>query len=312
MKIRQMVVVPIAGVMLSAAFVSAQDNPQRPQAGNNQTGQARQRGQTDENQPGQRADQQKARSGQAGDHAQWQNADHVMAACVAIDNQEEVALATMAQDKLQNEEAKQFAAMLIKDHQTYLSSLEKFAPGMASQELEHGAAVGQARGDDNRSGVEQARGEKSANAPGIRQTSGNDRDRDKKNQNRQTTGNDKNDQNSQGAHQAQNDLPDLIQMQREIAQECLRATREEMQGKQGIDADKCFIGAQIVKHGAMIAKLTVLQRHASDELAQVFAQGAETTEKHKQQAEQIMKKLDGSEGGAEQRTQPESQRNPNK
>lgn len=320
MKIRQMVVVPIAGAMLSAAFVSAQETQTRPQTGNNQPGQAQQGqdqqnqgrkpGQTDQNQQGQRSGQTNTRSGQTGEHTQWQNPDHVMAACVAIDNQEEVALATMLQDKLQHEEAKQFAAMLIKDHQNYLSSLEKFAPGIASQELEHGGAAGQAQGNKNRSGVEQARGEKAANAPGIRQTSGDEKDRD--DQNRDTAGNDKNDQNSKNSQHDQSGLPDLVQIQREIAQECLRATREDMQNKQGIDADKAFIGAQIIKHGAMKAKLTVLQRHASDELAQVFAKGAETTEKHKQQAEQIMKKLESSQGGAERRTQPEAQQNQNK
>jgi len=338
MKICKMVIVPIAGAMLSAAFVSAQDSQDRAQrAGHNQQGQNQ--AEQNPNQPGQRTGQQVGRTSPVGDQAQRQNPDHIMAACVAIDNQEEVALATMLRDKLQHDEVKQFAAMMIRDHQNYLTSLEKFAPGIATEQLDHSGTAGQAQGNNKRTGVEQARGEASANASGVRRTSGTDQDRDnqdrdnqdrdnqdrdnqdrdnqdRKKRNRQTTTGDRDSQNQNarnlsGSPLSQGGQPDQIQIQREIAQECLRATREDMQNKQGADADKAFIGAQIIKHGAMKAKLTVLQRHASSELAQVFAQGLETTEKHKQQAEQIMKKLDSAEGGAERRTQPEAQRQNN-
>ena len=75
----------------------------------------------------------------------------------------------------------------------------------------------------------------------------------------------------------------------------------ESRKKKGAELDQCFIGFQIAKHAAMKTKLTVFQRHASSELAQVFGQGIETTEKHMQEAEAIMKKLDASDSKSERR-----------
>ena len=276
MMIRKMVIVPIAGAMFSGAFVTAQDNAQpkpadQAQAAQNEA-QQRQR-----NESG-----QENRTTQNGEHAKWQNPEQAMAACVAIDNQEEVALVNAVKDKLQHEEVKKFASMLAQEHQDYLAKLEKFAPGISQHSLEQAHSTDKKEGDQaqrdqsKKSGVEQARATNSENAPGVRQTAGTDNDR-----------------KGDGAQHAQ---MDVVQIQREIAQECLREAREEMGNKQGADADKCFIGFQIAKHSAMKSKLTVLQRHASSELAEVFAEGAKTADQHKGQAIALMAKLEGSEG----------------
>jgi Skp family chaperone for outer membrane proteins len=62
----------------------------------------------------------------------------------------------------------------------------------------------------------------------------------------------------------------------------------------------------------MKTKLTVLQRHASPELVQVFAQGAETTEKHMKEAEAIMKKLDTSDSKTRREERREERRDDKK
>ena len=289
MMIRKMMIVPIAGAMFSGAFVSAQDTPQK--TGDSPAGQAQADQEDSQAQQRQRDQQGKDNlTAQTGEHAKWQNPEQMMAACVAIDNQEEVALVNAVKDKLQHEEVKKFAAMLVQEHQDYLAKLEKFAPGVSQHSLEQSHSPKPAsetttsgtenqqssqRDQTNKSGVEQARATNSANAPGVRQTAGT-----------------KNEQSDDAAHQEQ---MDVVQIQREIAQECLREAREEMGQKQGDDADKCFIGFQIAKHSAMKSKLTVLQRHASDELAQVFADGARTADQHKGQAIAIMAKLDGAD-----------------
>ena len=288
MRIRKMVIVPIAGMMLSGALVLAQDNPQQPpqadQPQNDQTPAGTKESPAEQRQRNEQGTEN--RTAQGGDHAKWKNPEQVMAACVAIDNQEEVALVNAVKDKLQHEEVKKFASMLTQEHQDYLAKLEKFAPGVSQHTLDQPHSAGQAGqnsnqktdgADDqqaNRSPVERARATNSANAPGVRQTAGT-----------------KNDAAEESAHQGQ---MDVVQIQREIAQECLREAREEMSQKQGADADKCFIGFQIAKHSAMKSKLTVLQRHASEELAQVFAEGARTADQHKTQAIAIMTKLEGA------------------
>ncbi len=285
MKICKMVVIPIAGAMLSAAYVSAQDNQPQPgqtKPAQNQPGQT-QSGQrpTGQNQPGQRQ--------QTADHSGWQNSDQAMAASVAIDNQAEIALSKMAGEKLQNEEVKQFASMMVEQHQAYLKKLQKYAPDVAGEELQEGNTPTQgnqgqaANSRTNRQKVDQAKATRD-DAPSVRPASGTQADR--------TAGQ----TDAQGGSGA-----DFVQIQKEIAQECLRSAKAEFQEKQGVEADQCFLGHQIAIHGAMKAKLTVLQRHASGELSQVFAEGAETAEKHRKEAEKLMSQVDNSDSASEKR-----------
>ena len=136
MMIRKMMIVPIAGAMFSGAFVSAQDNPQK--TGDSPAGQAK--ADQKESQAQRQRDQQGKDNHAAGtgEHAKWESPEQMMAACVAIDNQEEVALVSAVQDKLQHEEVKKFATMLLQEHQDYLAKLEKFAPGVSQHSLEQG------------------------------------------------------------------------------------------------------------------------------------------------------------------------------
>jgi hypothetical protein len=283
MMLKKLVAIPMAGAILSAAWVAAQDNENQPKPRPAKPEQAR--SQAEEG-------RQNERTGQTGDKAGWNNPDQMLAGCVTIQNQEEVALVTMAQDKLQNDEAKKFASMLIEQHQAYLTKLETFAPEAARQELsgaEHASQV-DTKTNQKKDGVERAAitvtEDQSNNKQKVQQTAGTDADRIGK-----------------------SGRPvDMLQIQREIAHECLTAAKSEMQGKQGIEADQCFLGYQIAKHGAMKAQLTVFQRHASPELAKVFADGAATAEKHKTEAEGIMKNLGSADIEGERRNQEKEAR----
>lgn len=290
MMFKKFVAIPMAGAILSAAWVSAQDNENQPKPRPAKPEQAR-------SQPEER--RQNERAGQTGDKAGWNNPDQTLAGCVTIQNQEEVALVTMAQDKLQNDAAKKFATMLIEQHQAYLTKLEKFAPEAARQELSPAEHASQAdiKTNKKKDGVERATitvtEDQQKDQQKIQQTAGTDADRI-----------------GQSGKQV-----DMLQIQREIAQECLSAAKSEMQGKNGLEADQCFLGYQIVKHGAMHAQLTVFQRHASPELAKVFAEGAATAEKHKTEAESIMKSLasaDTSGAGRGQEKEARGDRNADK
>lgn len=292
MILKKLVAIPVAGAILSVALVSAQDKenqPAKPGEKPQQTqGQNQNQGQRDR-------DRQNDQSGLTGDRAGWNNPDQAMAGVVIIQNQEEVALSKLAQDKLQNEEAKRFATMMIEQHQAYLTKLEKYAPEAGRQQLtgaEQPSKV-EAKTNKNREGVERATVKTTDDQQKVQQTAGTNTDRAGKS----------------------GEQVDLIQIQREIAQECLNAAKSEMQGKQGVEADQCFLGFQIAKHGAMKAQLTVFQRHASPELAQVFAEGAATAEKHKNEAESIMKSLasaDTTAAGRNQGKEPRGNRNENK
>ena len=282
MLLKKLVAIPMAGAIFSGAWVSAQDkeNQPVPRSGNPEQTQGRNRvlneGQTEKGRPN---DQ----SGLTGDRSGWNNPDQAMAGTVVIQNQEEVALVTMSKEKLQNDGAKKFATMMIDQHQAYLTKVEKFAPEAAGQQLtraEHPSKV-EIKTSKKRDGVERATVTVTDDQQKIQQTAGTDADRTAK-----------------AGKQV-----DILQIQREIAQECLNNASAEMKGKQGIEADQCFLGYQIAIHGAMKAQLTVFQRHASPELAEIFAEGAATAEKHKTEAERIMKSLASTDTAAVSRSQ---------
>lgn len=84
---------------------------------------------------------------------------------------------------------------------------------------------------------------------------------------------------------------DFVQLHREIANECLAKSKKRLSDKDDKEIDACFIGSQIAAHMAMLDKLTVFQRHTSGELQQLLAEASDTTQKHLEKAEKIMKDL---------------------
>jgi predicted outer membrane protein len=55
------------------------------------------------------------------------SADSQLAGCLIVDNQGEIALGQLAEQKTKNNEVKQFAQMMVKDHTDFMQKLEKFA-----------------------------------------------------------------------------------------------------------------------------------------------------------------------------------------
>ena len=209
----------------------------------------------------------------------WQSVDQTLATCVAICNQEEIAIAKFAQEKASSPEVKEFAKMLVKDHQAFLEKLGKFAPE-ASQEgylndKHEPSANDRSRAtsrNDKTAGVEAkvevAGGELKVSAGKIQQTGATD-----------------------AADRQHGHAINFVQLHREIAEECIRNSKEMLSEKEGKQFDECFVGHQIAAHAAMRTKLKVFERHASGELKEVLAKGGETTERHMKKAEELMKEL---------------------
>jgi len=181
-----------------------------------------------------------------------------IATCLALDNQEEVILAKFAQEKSKNKEVVSFAKMIAEEHQSCLKKLSKFAPE-ASRE---GYLTENSQIEPSKATSANAVSEKSATANGV---------------NTMTTG------------------IDMLQLQREIAQQCITDSKKYLSEKDGDEFDVCFVGMQIAKHAAMRSKLVVLQRHTTDEMRQMVTEGIQATDKHMKAAESLMAKLDGDE-----------------
>lgn len=199
--------------------------------------------------------------------------DQTIAACLAIANQEEVAIAQFVSEKTKNDDVKEFAKMLVEDHQAFLKKLQRFTPEARDSTLQETASTQQ-------SAVKQAGGAAPQQSASGQQRSANPQQQQPGQPIQQT-----------GAQGQARQQVNLIQLEREIAQECLSEAKKGLSEKEGAKFDACFIGHQIAKHEAMKTKLTVLQRHASSELAQLLADGVKTTEKHLKDAEKIMDDL---------------------
>lgn len=259
MNFGKMFLVPVCGAMvLGVAFVAAQEKQKQP------------------DQPKPAQTQQQGRPTPAGQRSQGQNADQMLASCVAIDCQEEIALAKFVHEKSENKDVKAFAKKMIEDHQACLQKLQKFAPEATREgyfmEKSHSTRDESTQTPSTKSGVEQAKGTSKAGERAVQQTNATE---------------------TAAAHSGQ--PVDALQLHKEIAQECLMTSKEALGKKDATEMNQCFIGFQIAKHAAMKTKLTVFERHASGELAPIFAQGAEMCGEHMKEAETIMKKLDTSD-----------------
>lgn len=295
----------IVGLSLTCGSVLAQQNlprqvpgqqPQSTQSNQAQQGRGAQTRQEGQAQPGQAIRQ--GTTAQRADLSAWQGTDQLLGSCVAISNQKEVAISRMAKDKLQNEEAQKFADMMIEDHTAFLQKLSRFAPAAVQQGLEEGSASDRtSRGQETTSAsgsVQSATGQ-AAEGRGITPTAGT--------QSTTTAGG-----TTAGGNQAMMAGGiDVLQLEREVAQQCLNNARELMSKKEGAKADQCYIGFQIAAHAAMRDKLQVFQRHASQELRPVLAEGLKKTEEHMAEAEKIMKTLD-EDGHSGDRNRSDSNR----
>jgi predicted outer membrane protein len=185
-----------------------------------------------------------------------ENADRTIADCLAISNQEEIALATLAAGKSQNPKVKQFAETLIKDHNQLLSQLKQFGAQGVALNFERDAAEPGPR--------DQAREDR----PAARQTVPQQRT----------------------AFTSQGGL-DFAAIKRQMAQKCIETAQKQWTEKKGNDADMCFVGSQTVLHQQMLNGLEVLRPYASPELQAVIDQGISTTREHLAHGEKLLKEL---------------------
>ena len=90
-----------------------------------------------------RAGTDSARPGNRAGAAQGNKLDQQIAACMLLGNQEEIALAQFAQEHAEHEQVKQFAQMMIEQHQQAVAKIEQAAPQVASLKLKLTANEGE-------------------------------------------------------------------------------------------------------------------------------------------------------------------------
>jgi predicted outer membrane protein len=184
------------------------------------------------------------------------SADHIFAGCLIVDNQGEVALGKLAEQKAKDNDVKQFAQRMVQDHTQFMQELEKFAGQQG--------ATNESRVGENRTGPETG----ATTATTDRVPTGS------------TT-------QAMG-----NEHINIVQLKQEIGQKCLEMARQDLDQKQGTEFDKCYIGSQIPMHMEVLATLEVFRNQASPELASVLDKGIQTTKSHLDEAKKIAKSLE--------------------
>lgn len=62
--------------------------------------------------------------------------DHAIATCLALGNQEEIALAQFAEGRVKNDKVKEFVATMLKEHRSALEKLHRASPQLAAMNLQ--------------------------------------------------------------------------------------------------------------------------------------------------------------------------------
>jgi hypothetical protein len=230
----------------------------------------------------------------------WRDGDHFLATCIAINNQEEVALSQWAQDKLQNAKAKEFAKMLVKDHSAFLTKLQQYAPEATEEHFLTSTTISTQE--------DHADGNPDTRRPGAARRDERRRER-AENKGKDDTSDDSepNDKDDQASRKGQGTIQqvsgtteyvetknlnvDLMQLHREFAEQCLADTKEMLSAKSDQEFDTCFVGMQIARHAAMKTKLTVCERHATGDLKELLSQAKATTTEHLEHAQKLVKEL---------------------
>lgn len=208
------------------------------------------------------------------------------ASCMLAKNQAEVEIGQFAQQEAQNPEVKQFAQKMVQDHNQLIQKLRPLA-GTQGTQSHTSPALGTQRQID-------AQGQASdttrlPGSPGAGQPEGDTH--------RSLTA-------DRTAGQQNAALHEIAQIEKQIVEQCKQALREELQQKQGVEFDKCYIGSQVAGHMQMLAALEVLEQQGPNELQQIAQQASSTVEQHLQHAKQLMKQLEGGSSASQAERQP--------
>lgn len=246
--------------------------------------QLRQR-QSQQQQPAQQVDPNRRSANQQTDGADRQGLESHIANCLMLGNQEEIVLLTMGKDKTKNSDLKQAAEKMIQDHQQFIQQLQPHA-SIQANELSKWLSPDSSKSEQTQPG--QARRDQAANTQRSADdpTATNTQPGQRRGTPAQVVSNP-----GQAANQSDGLAKQLIELEKNVAKECIRMSKEAMQDKEGSEFDQAFVGSQVLAHISMLAKLKASEEAVSGELQQVLKKGQETTKQHKEKLVSMMKDL---------------------
>lgn len=223
------------------------------------------------------------RDGQAIQHeGQEQQLTNYFADKLMLANQAEIEASQLAAQKSSNEEVKQFAESLIKDHQQLDEKLKQLAPEAAASFAQHGGRARDGRLAERLAGrLEENRGDRpAAEARGERPAA--DARGDRPTQIRTAA-------RDMIAHEM---LTKLCKINHEACQNHREMCKQMLEQYQGQDFDMAFLGMQIGQHAALLSELKAIHNVGTPEFQQLVDHTTQKVEQHLQQAKTLAKKLE--------------------
>ena len=197
--------------------------------------------------------------------------DWQIVAWLDVDNQNEIAMAEIAEQKASSDDVKKFARQMAEEHADFRQKLDR--------------TIGGARNGRQPRQTGQS-------SPGRQQQQGQFAQGRPQQQGQFTQGRQQQPgQFAQGGMRQQG--LDLVALKHQLGEQCRQSAARELQQKSGSEFDKCYIGMQIAAHMQMLDTLKVMSRYASPELDQVIEQGEQTTEQHLEHAKKLIASLEG-------------------
>jgi len=195
--------------------------------------------------------------------------DQQLAQCLIIDNEGEVAVSELGVQQAQSPAVKQFAERMVTEHNDMLGKLRPLTAQASGRNATYpdSNVLPQSTTIPDSTAAQTGRTDAvAANAGGI---------------------------SGGGARpmMAENGLG-FVALKRELGEQCLASKKAELQGKQGAEFDKCFMGIQVAMHMDAIDTLKVFQKHATGELRKTIDEALPITQAHLEHAKGTMKSLD--------------------
>ena len=216
--------------------------------------------------------EQDPRTGKSTETTTSSRGDQVLAAWLVIDNENEIALSRLAQERSKSDEVKQFAKKMIDEHQQMLGKLQPLAGTTGT------SGTGGTTGKNDRERSRTEDGQPPSGSP---------------------TGSDQQPRDASGQRGDMHGQLDVVQLKRELAQRCLASARKELEQKSGPEFDKCFMTMQVMAHVGAVDTLEVFKTHASGQLRQTITEALPTVQAHLEHAKTIAKGLEGKDAGAD-------------
>lgn len=209
---------------------------------------------------------------------------------LTLANTAEIQMGQLATEKAQNPEVKQFAQMLIRDHQQLNEQLQKL--GSEGQSTERSSQTTRAQGQEQR---REATTERRADRSERREARA---ERTEIRRDTEESGDRARGLRRSGASQQ---VPQqLTQLTQQAAQKHLQMAKQMLQEKQGQEFDAAFVGMQIAGHTWLLAELQAMQDAGSSEFQQVARQAEQKTAEHLQHAQQLASKIMSDRGTVSQ------------